>query len=84
MTRRAKLRAVFQAVVEQGGTAQTLLDDIEEFTASGNSGIENWLNRGYTRFVEKPKTAAKAKADCIDNSAKAADLLKQAAVLLGG
>ena len=57
ITRRAKLRAVFEAYATEGATAADLLDSIDAFTAAGKSGIENWLNEEYAALVEVPSTS---------------------------
>ncbi len=71
MTRRAKLAAVFNAAPD----VETLRSDIAQFTASGKSGIETWLNEAYAKFVEGPQTTS-------DKSAEVADLLEQALNIL--
>lgn len=44
-TRRKKLHDVLQQAVDSGKTVYDLLLDIEEFTNSGRSGIETFLDQ---------------------------------------
>lgn len=57
MTRRAKLRRIFELAVEQGLSVNDLLSSIEEFSATGGSGIENYVNAELSKLEDQPTPA---------------------------